>query len=222
MNAQQRVRNLQCGECRAFTLIELLVVTAVVAILVSLVTPALQGLAGTSGRRGGLNTATAVLEHARLTAIETGATTYVGFPTNAVDPTNGFSHMIIFRGPRPYDTNSGFVAVTRWQRLPSGVFYEWDSDVSSNTLILQSLTNPRTLPRLGSEQLTNLPAIAFNRFGQLQNAARELKLRIGEKTVPGPGAVWRGGPSNFFELTIQPLTGRTKVRDLSLAPPVLP
>ena len=222
MNVQWGAGRLERGECRAFTLIELLVVTAVIAILVSLVTPALQGLAGTSGRRGGLNTATAVLEHARLTAIETGATTYVGFPTNAVDRTNGVSHMIIFRGPRPYDTNAGFVAVTRWQRLPRGVFYEWPSDVSSNALSLQSLTNPRTLPVLGNEQVTNLPAIAFNRFGQLQGPAQELKLRIGEKITPEPGAVWRGGPSNFFELTIQPLTGRATVRDLSLALPAQP
>jgi hypothetical protein len=155
-----------------------------------------------------------VLEHARLSAIETGATTYVGFPTNAANRTNAFSHIIVFREPRPYDTNTNRVSVTRWQRLPAGVFYDWPS----TNVLTERAVAPRALPRLGNEDLTNVPTIAFNRFGQLQGTTTNLVLRIGEKIEPG-GFGWRGGGSNFFELTINPLTGRSAVRDAALPLP---
>lgn len=200
----------------AFTLVELLVVSAIIGILLALVAPSLQGLMGTNGRRGGLSTAAAVLEHARLVAIESGTTAYVGLPINAANATNGYSHMIVFREPRPDDTNTNRVAVTRWQRLPNGVFFELGEnfeDAMSNRVVLSN-----TLPRLGGEVLTNIPSIAFNRFGQLLGVVTnsQISLLVGEKVEPTIDQ-WRGGPSNFFELRIQPLTGRAITRDASLS-----
>ena len=194
----------------AFTLIELLVVVAIIAVLSALITPAVQGLMGTSGRRGALNTVTAVLEQARLSAIENGTTAYVGFPTNAANKTNGFAHLIVFRDARPGDASTNPVAVTRWQRLPNGVFLEGGT-VMTNTL------PPRTLPRLGgSEDLTQIPALAFNRFGQLQGVNTAVSVLLGEKIDPAKPGEWRGSTSNYYELRIQPLTGRVIVDDASL------
>ena len=197
----------------AFTLIELLVVVAIIAVLSALITPAVQGLMGTSGRRGALNTVTAVLEQARLSAVENGTTAYVGFPHNAANKTNGYSHLIVFRDPRPGDTNSNPVAVTRWQRLPNGVFIQGGTGLSG---ALTTRTLPtRTLPRLGgSEDLTQIPALAFNRFGQLQGASTAVSVLLGEKIEPT--GEWRGSASNYYELRIQPLTGRVIVDDASL------
>lgn len=199
----------------AFTLIELLVVVAIIAVLSALITPAVQGLMGTSGRRGALNTVTAVLEQARLSAVENGTTAYVGFPTNAANKTNGFSHLIVFRDARPGDTNLNPVAVTRWQKLPNGVFLEGGTGMSG---AVRSRTLPsRTLPRLGgTEDLGQIPALAFNRFGQLQGASTEISLLLGEKMEPTKAGDWRGGANNHYELRIQPLTGRVVVRDASL------
>ena len=197
----------------AFTLIELLVVVAIIAVLSALITPAVQGLMGTSGRRGALNTVTAVLEQARLSAVENGTTAYVGFPTNAANKTNGFSHLIVFRDARPGDTNANPVAVTRWQRLPNGVFLESGTGLSG--AVTTRALPTRTLPRLGgSEYLTKIPALAFNRFGQLQGASTAVSVLLGEKIEP-TGA-WRGSASNYYELRIQPLTGRVIVDDASL------
>jgi prepilin-type N-terminal cleavage/methylation domain-containing protein len=197
----------------AFTLIELLVVVAIIAVLSALITPAVQGLMGTSGRRGALNTVTAVLEQARLSAIENGTTAYVGFPYNAANKTNGYSHLIVFRDARPGDTNSNPVAVTRWQRLPNGVFLQGGTGLSG---AVTTRTLPtRTLPRLGgSEDLTQIPALAFNRFGQLQGASTAVSVLLGEKIEPTGD--WRGSPNNYYELRIQPLTGRVIVDDASL------
>ena len=197
----------------AFTLIELLVVVAIIAVLSALITPAVQGLMGTSGRRGALNTVTAVLEQARLSAVENGTTAYVGFPTNAANKTNGFSHLIVFRDARPGDTNTNAVAVTRWQRLPNGVFIQGGTGLSG---AVTTRTLPtRTLPRLGgSEDLTQIPALAFNRFGQLQGASTAVSVLLGEKIEPTGD--WRGSPNNYYELRIQPLTGRVIVDDASL------
>lgn len=196
-----------------FTLVEMLVVIAIVAILSALVTPALQGLMGTSGRRGGLNTLTAVIDQARLAAIENGTTVYVGFPTNAQNKTNGFSHVIVFRDARPDDTNQNPVAVTRWQRLPNNVYFEVGNAPAS---AVTSRTLPsRTLPRLGgAQELTQIPALAFNRFGQLRGTAGEVSILIGEK-VDATDPTWRGGTNNHYEVKIQPLTGRAIVRDMS-------
>jgi prepilin-type N-terminal cleavage/methylation domain-containing protein len=197
----------------AFTLVEMLVVIALVAILTTLLAPAIQGLMGTSGRRGALNTVTAVLDQARLAAIESGTTTYVGFPTNAANTTNGFSHLIIFRDARPDDTNTNPVAVTRWQRLPTGVFFQAGSNLN-DAVTTRSLPT-RTLPPLGgSQDMTNLSVLAFNRFGQLQGVNTNVSLLLGEKIEPN--GAWRGSTNNYYELRIQPLTGRVIVDDASM------
>jgi hypothetical protein len=60
-----------------------------------------------------------------------------------------------------------------------------------------------------------MPALAFNRFGQLQGVTTEVSVLLGEKIEPS--GAWRGSTSNYFELRIQPLTGRVIIDDAAMA-----
>lgn len=198
-------RHCACRAGAAFTLIEMLIVIAIIAVLSALLVPAVQGLMGTSGRRGGVNTMMAVFEQARLSALESGVRSYVGFPVKAANETNAFSHVIVYRDPRPEETAP--VAVTRWQKLPQGVFYEGGANFGATK------NSSNALPKLGGETISELAVLEFNRFGQLVPNSDEVKVMVGEKALPkGP---WLRGESNFFEISVQPLTGRAVVADKS-------
>lgn len=170
----------------------------------------MQGLLGTSGRRGGVNVAAAGIEQARIAAIESGTNAHIGFPISAANKTNAYSHFIVFR-----DGLSGerdVVALSRWQRLPTGVFFADDGPgfqaVATNRTGLADL-----LPRLGTENLGDVRVLTFNRFGQLQTANQTVALRVGEK--PEPQGAWLRSESNYYEIIVQPLTGRAVVQDRS-------
>jgi len=187
---------------RAFTLVELLVVIAIVGILTTLLVPAVRGLVGLGGRRGGMNVLSTAIEQARLSAMENSVSTYVGFPTGASDPELGYSSVIVMRESREDEETDGAVAVTRWLRMPRGIFI--DSEEASQTV-------PQgAVPKLAGKDAGSLRAIRFDRFGKLA-PSEEVTLRVGEKTEPSGQFIGKG--DNYFELTVQPLTGRVVVAD---------
>lgn len=187
---------------RGFTLVELLVVIAIVGILTTLLVPAVRGLVGVGGRRGGMNVLTAAIEQARLSAMENGVSTYVGFPTGASDPELGYSSVIVMRESRDDEETDGTVAVTRWQRMPRGIYI--DSEEVPGT------APEGAVPKLGGSKPGELRAIRFDRFGKLKPSQQAI-LRVGEKTSPDGDFIGKG--DNYFELTVQPLTGRVTVVD---------
>ena len=203
-------------ERSAFTLVEMLIVVALIGIMAAMITPSLQGLFGVAGRRGGVNTLSGAIEQARLAAIESGVSAYVGFPTSATNKELAYSSVIVFRAKRDGDANN-YVPLSRWMRFPTGVFLDKDSigsAVTTNSVPISGL-----IPKLGDQNLANVSAIEFDRFGRMkdQNKANAI-LRVGEGVLSGDQVTFRPSTNNHYALSIIPLTGRVQISDASTNP----
>ena len=198
-------RPSQAGGGRpAFTLIELLITVALLAVLFALLAPALRGLLGVTGPRGGMNTMSAALEQARLAAMESGVPCYLAWAPEATDAVS--SAVIVFRDKKDGET-ADYIPVTRWLKLPQGVFLEPVGSFSSTSA-------GSHLPRLDGQTVSSVTFIKFDRFGRLFHATDPAVLRVGAK--PGADGSFLGGTNQHFEFTVQPRTGRAKVVDKAM------
>lgn len=184
-----------------FTLLEVLVAVALIAVMSTLLVPSMRGLMGIAGPRGGVNTVASAVEQARLSALESGVDGYVGFPEDLPGGDDPYSAVIVFREARE-DEDGSYVAVSRWMRLPRGIFVD-ASGLSG------SVSADGALPKLDSAPAGQLRVLRFDRFGKLYSSENEQTLRVGEKAEPEKDFL-RG---NYFELAVQPLTGRAVITE---------
>ena len=183
---------------------EMLAVVMIIAIMVALLAPSLQGILGAAGPRGGLNVVSAALEQARLSAMESGVPAYVGFAEDdLIEPVTAAG--IVFREPRDDETNT-LVPVSRWLKLPRGVFYQSD-DLTSLPVTAGSL------PKLGQQSLSDVEIMKFDRFGRLDAVSEVSRVSVGRKAESTGEFLEKGG--EVFYLDIQPLTGRVLIAERS-------
>jgi type II secretory pathway pseudopilin PulG len=188
----------------------MLIVIAIIAILVGLVVPSLQGLFGVAGRRGGSNLLGGALEQARLAAIENGVPAYLGFPGGIDTDEASASSFIVFRGPREGETVN-FVPLSRWIRLPTGVFID---PTSIQTAATNSLSVSGLIPKLNNANLSTVKGIKFDRFGRVEGDQNQLReLRVGEGTFSGSSVNFKPSANDYYILTLYPMTGRVRITD---------
>ncbi len=197
----------------AFTLVEMLIVIAMVAILTTLIAPSLSGLFGVVGRRGGANAINTALDQARLAAIESGVPAFVFFP-QGISNDLAWSSLIVMRERRDDETpGTGPIPLSRWIRLPEGVFVE---PASLAAAVNYSTNASAGIPKLNNIQVSSFRGFAFDRFGRLSGAAATTtppEIKVGEGLVNGDSLVFRRAENDYSALAIKPLTGRVKVTD---------
>ncbi|MDZ4788287.1 MAG: prepilin-type N-terminal cleavage/methylation domain-containing protein [Blastochloris sp.] len=205
-----------------FTLVELLAVIMILMVMAAMMAPVVSTLSNQAGRKGAVNILLNSFEQARVTALTTGATTYVGF-ADASFPLEKYRYraFIIFRERTDDDPSaSPYVALTKWNFLPRGVSFK---SVGAHLL---GDTGPGNvldfgpsdgLPNIKTE--TSLKLIGFNPSGQLSfpsgASSAQLNLFIYEGAYSASSAK-KDAPTDknnvFFErISFRRFTGRAEL-----------
>jgi len=202
---------------RGFSLLELLLVIAVMAIMMSLLLPAVSGFSSTAGRRGAVNILMNTFEQARVAALESGQTVYVGFANKnfPVDDMK-FAAFVVFRTPTEEEkVTSGkddVIVLKKWTRLPKNVaFKQVDSSlIGSQTKDFEGL-------QYGGENLKELPYVAFNSSGAVEEPASNLRVFLyegyyaNEKEILTRKNGQEGSGALFEKISLSRYTGRAQL-----------
>jgi type II secretory pathway pseudopilin PulG len=203
--------------------VELMVVIAIIAILTALAVPAFKGLVGVSGIRGGTDAILGAIGLAQSRALESGTNTYIAFPPNS------FSRFIVLQsettnilsGNTTHTLTNPIVLTPRWFKLPTGVQLTFSNtnnlftnlDFSAATNIPPDVSAQRkNLPQIdGSNALTLVRAIRYNRFGSLPaNISNNVQLIVGEGFSDGinPVPTFTGTTNTRAIFTAHQLVGK--------------
>lgn len=157
---------LRGGKRRAFSLVELLAVVALIIVMVAMLAPTIGGFTSTYGRRAAVNGLMNAFEQARVTALESGAETFVIMRSAPYPQQDAF---IVMRRRGDLDgpsTNpAALIQMSRWQQLPRGVLFPKFANTISTDGALQDATFSSSLP--GTPPLNELFAVGFNARGQI-------------------------------------------------------
>lgn len=209
------LRKPTSGSNRGFSLLELLAVIAVMLVMMSLLLPAVSSFSSTAGRRGAVNVVMNTLEQARVAAIESGQTVYVGF-ADSTFPVEEMRNaaFIVFRerSEEERDTTiSGpqYVVLKTWAKLPRSVaFKEVSASLMSNARDFgQGLS--RVLPN--GKNHANLAFVAFNPSGAVDEPASNLQIFLTEAVQSGSQQRELGTRTLFEKITLSRYTGRAQL-----------
>lgn len=176
-----------------FSLLEMLVVVAVIAIMMALMLPAIAGFSSTAGRRGAVNILMNTFEQARVAAIESGQTVYVGF-ADADFPVEDmrYAAFVVFREATDEEKTSGksYVVLKKWTRLPKSIaFKNTSKSLVGADELKKSFAGLASL--MGSAQSDErFPCVAFNSSGAVEEPANNLRVFLYE-------GYFAGGQDNF-------------------------
>lgn len=179
-----------------FSLLELLLVIAIMAVMVSLMLPAISGFSSTAGRRGAVSILMNTFEQARVAALESGQTVYVGF-ADADFPVEDmrYAAFIVFRTATEEEKNDpagprNYVVLKKWTRLPKTIAFK---NTAKSLVGADELKKQFTglASQVGSAQVDeNFPCVAFNSSGAVDEPSGNLRVFLYE-------GYFAGGQDNF-------------------------
>jgi prepilin-type N-terminal cleavage/methylation domain-containing protein len=218
------------GRSKGFSLVELLVVVAVMAVMASVLLPAIAGFSSTAGRKGAVNILMNTFEQARVAALESGQTVYVGFadadiPAQVQDMQ--YAAFLVFRDAtdeeKSADAKRKFVVLKKWTRLPRNVsFKRVDSSLVPMTTAGSKIQDISYLKNeLGSAFSSwtgNCPVVAFNSSGAVEQPASNLCLYLydgyfsgGKENYTRNNATQNSSAGLFEKISISRYTGRAQL-----------
>ncbi len=189
----------------------------------SLLLPALSGWGSSAGRRGAVTMVMNTLEQARVAALESGQTVYVGFaPANFPDPDMRYSGLMVFREGTEEEVNQGkpYVILKRWTRLPKNVaFKRVDSSlVPTGASAGQQFPELAGLVGTAHAGATTFPVVAFNSSGVVEGGSNPLQVFLyegyfanGQDNFTRNAAEQSSSAGLFEKITISRYTGRVQL-----------
>ena len=199
---------------RGFSLVEMLSVSAVMALMAAFLYSALSTFSSSAGRRGAVNVLMNTLDHARIAALESGQTVYVGFADDDFPIEEmRYASFLVFRETSDEERASGggnYVVLKKWARLPGNVAFKR----VTGTLVPDS--GGQTFPGLGTklpigQQDETFPSLAFNGSGAVDGGGSPIHLFLYEGYYDGRQDVQtRQGGDLFEKISLSRYTGRAQ------------
>jgi hypothetical protein len=197
------------------SLIELLSVAAVLALMAALLYSALSGFSSSAGRRGAVNILLNAFEYARIAALESGLTVYVGFADGDFPVAEmRYTSFLVFRETSDEERTSGaanYVVLKKWTMLPKNVAFKRIAD----SLVPES--GGQTFPGLddalpADRRDETFPSLAFNSSGAVQGGSNPLQLFLYEGYYVALQDVPTRKRSDLFEkISLSRYTGRAQL-----------
>jgi type II secretory pathway pseudopilin PulG len=174
----------RCRQASAFTLVEMLAVTAIITILLGLIVPAVHAITKGAGRRAAIHQLITTFDQARVAAIKSACSVYIGF-ADSTFPNVDMRHrsFILFR-PRSKDDTpsvdtrgaSNYVYLTSWKKLPEGIAIK-----SENNSIVGA--KGASIPIAPADRFPNLragrlPVVEFNSTGGVSQPVDSKALQL--------------------------------------------
>jgi Type II transport protein GspH len=196
------------------SLLEVLSVSALIVLMAGLFYSSISSFSSSADRRGAVNVLMNTLENARIAALESGQTVYVGFADDDFPVADmRYKAFLVFRETSDEERAAGaedYLVLRKWKSLPGNVTLKR----VMGSIIPES--GGQTFPGL-NDVLPNgqhdetFPSVAFNSSGAVTGGSNPMELFLYEGYFAGGQDIQTRQSGDLFEkITLSRYTGRAQ------------